>query len=264
MKTNQIPPPPARYSLGYSLKFMFSRKRIFGWSTMLFLATCTITAIGFTFSADYLDSLSAYILSTPPDSSTIWGVIKYKSWQAGKFLYLIITRIIAFYLAFLVAYCITTPGYVFLSIAAEKIHAGQHFEPDENMSVKLFLIDLFEGIKIGLFGILVTIGALFMNFIPLIGQAAVFLIYTYYSALMFIDFPASRKHWSLGRKILWVRKHPSDSFRIGVLPALLSMIPLINIFLLSLFFPLLTVYSTLNFCSIESTQKKMSAVRDKR
>ncbi len=218
---------------------------------MLFLATVGITAAGFDLSTDYIDSIAGQFLSSPPDSSTIWGMVKYKAWTAGKYLFLIITRIVSFYLAFLIAYCLTSPGYVFLSIAAEKIHAGKEFIPDENISIKYILLDLFEGIKIGLFGVIITVVALMMNFIPLIGQAAVFLVYTYYSALMFIDYPASRKHWSLGQKIGWIRNHSSDAFRLGLVPAIISMIPLLNIFLLSLLFPLLTIHSTLNFCAIE-------------
>lgn len=256
MQNRSLPHPPEWYSIGYALGFMLQRKRLLGWSLLLFLATVGITAAGFDLSTDYIDSIAGQFLSTPPDSSTIWGMIKHKAWIAGKYLFIIITRIVSFYLAFLIAYCITTPGYVFLSIAAEKLHAGKEFIPDENISVKLVLLDLLEGIKIGLFGIIITVVALVMNFVPLIGQAAVFLVYTYYSALMFIDYPASRKHWSLGQKIHWIRSHSSDAFRLGLVPAIISMIPLLNIFLLSLLFPLLTIHSTLNFCSIESAEAR--------
>ena len=254
---NSSPPPvfPAWYTLGYALRFMLTRKRLLGWSLMLFLATIGITTACFTFSTDYIDGFAGF-LTSPPDQSTMWGMAKHKAWLAGKYLFLIISRIIAFYLAFLVAYCLTAPGYVFLSIAAEKIHQGKDFIPDENINVKYVLIDLLEGIKIGLFGVVITVVSLIANFIPLFGQAAVFLLYTYYSALMFIDFPASRQHWSLGRKLNWVRSYPSESFRLGLLPALISMIPLLNIFLLSLLFPLLTIYSTLNFCAIEKANRR--------
>ena len=64
--------------------------------------------------------------------------------------------------------------------------------------------DLVEGVKIGLYGILVSLAALFVSFIPVIGLVIVFLIYTFYSALMFIDYPASRRRWTLGRKITWL------------------------------------------------------------
>ena len=171
-------------------------------------------------------------------------------------MFIVVSRIVAFYLAFLLAYSISTPGYVFLSTAAEKMHAGEYFSPDASLTLPGFLRDIFEGIKIALFGIIVTIVALFVNFIPGIGQVAVFLIYTYYSALMFIDYPASRRRWSLGEKIRWLQINSSPAFRIGVLPAFVSMIPIVNIFAMSLFFPLLTIHATLNFSTIELARKQ--------
>jgi CysZ protein len=72
---------------------------------------------------------------------------------------------------------------------------------------------------------------------------------------MFVDYPASRRGWSLGRKLHWLRTHSSPAFRLGVLPALISMIPLLNIFAIALIFPLLTVHSTLNFSAIELAKK---------
>lgn len=248
----QSPQTPRWYTIPYALWFILRRKRLVGWSALLFLATAGLTALVFQLSTDYVDGLVAGFLSSAPAKEGILGWLKYHSWVAGKYLFLIITRIVSFYLAFLFAYCITTPGYVFLSLSSEKIQAGSDFVPDENFTLYTIARDIFEGLKIGLFGVLVTFLALFMNFIPVIGQAAVFLLYTYYSALMFIDFPASRRHWSLGTKIAWIRTHNSESFRIGMLPALISLVPVLNIFLLSLLFPLLTVHSTLNFCAIEN------------
>ena len=194
-------------------------------------------------------------MATVPATDTIIGWIKYSGWLVSSWLFLIVSRIVAFYLAFLFAYSLSTPGYVFLSTAAEKMYAGKYFDSDANFSVAGFFSDIFEGLKIAFFGIIVTIIALFINFIPGIGQAIVFLLYTYYSALMFIDYPASRRRWSLGRKLRWLGTHSSQAFRLGVLPALISMIPLVNIFAIALFFPLLTVYSTLNFSAIELAKK---------
>ncbi len=253
MNQTNLPIEPHWYSLGYSLRFMISRKRLLGWSILLFLVTIVITTAAFTFTTGYIDQLAGGFLTNPPDTTSWWGMVKEKGWLIGKYLFIFISRLVTFYLAFLLAYCITTPGYVFLSLAAEKIHEGADFVPDEAINVRMVLIDLSEGIKIAAFGLIITAGALVMNFIPLIGQAVVFLTYTYYSALLFLDFAASRKHWSLGRKIRWVRNNSSVSFRLGVLPALVSMIPILNIFLLCLLFPLLTIHSTLNFCSIEKT-----------
>lgn len=173
-----------------------------------------------------------------------------------KWLFLIISRIVAFYLAFLIAYTLSSPGYVFLSTTAEKIHAGDDFEPDSALNIKGIVIDLFEGIKIAGFGILVTIAALAANFIPGVGQVVVFFLYTYYSTLMFIDYPTSRRRWSLGQKLTWLRNHSTPSFRLGVFPALVSIVPLLNIFLMAMIFPLMTVHSTLNFAAIEEAQSK--------
>lgn len=253
MKSPISPPPlsPQWYSFGYCLGFILRKKRLLAWSTVLFLATITLTAIGYQLSIEHVDSFAGSFLMDPPTADTIWGWIKFQGWKAGKMLFFIITRIMAFYLAFLLAYSLTSPGYVFLSTAAEKLHAGDQFIPDEGFSVTSILIDILEGVKIALFGIFITIVALFVNFIPGLGQGVVLLLYAFYSALMFIDYPSSRRRWSLGRKIGWLREHSGTALRIGLLPAVISMIPLLNVFLMSLFFPLLTIHSTLNFMSIE-------------
>lgn len=242
--------------LSRSLWLILSRKRLFGWSLLLVLLTIVFTWAGYQLAIDFLDELSGQILATSPDPATILGWIKHKAFIAGSWLYLIFSRILAFYLAFLVAYTLTTPGYAFLSSSAERIHAGKDFDPDAAFTVTGILIDIFEGLKVALFGILVTIVALFVNFIPAIGQVTVFLLYTYYSAMMFIDYPASRRRWGLKRKIGWLYNHSSQSFRIGVLPAVISMIPIINIFAIALLFPVLTVHATLNYSAIEVAKKK--------
>jgi CysZ protein len=77
---------------------------------------------------------------------------------------------------------------------------------------------------------------------------------------MFIDYPASRRRWSLGRKIQWIRENGSFSLRLGLIPALASMIPLLNLILMALIFPLFTVHATLNFYIIEHNKKIMSQI----
>lgn len=252
--------PPASVAawvpLSTTLKLLLSRKRLFGWSVILVLCTFGLTWLGYLLTVDFMDELTGNFIATAPDTDTIWGWVKHKGWIVGKWLFLIISRIVAFYLAFLLAYTITTPGYSFLSSAAEKIHAGEHFDPDAALTPLGIVVDIFEGLKIALFGIGITIIALFINFIPGIGQVLVFVLYTYYSTLMFIDFPASRRRWGLRRKIGWLRENSSPAFRMGLGPALMSMVPILNIFLMALFFPVLTVHATLNFSAIE-VQKKL-------
>lgn len=242
--------------LSTTLKLIFTRKRLFLWSGILVLLTFGLTWLGYLLTVDYMDELTGNFITTAPDSSSIWGWIKHKGWIVGKWFFLIISRIFAFYIAFLLAYTITTPGYSFLSAAAEKLHAGEHFDPDANFNLSGVIIDMFEGLKIACFGLLITIVALMVNFIPGIGQALVFLLYTYYSALMFLDFPTSRRRWGLGKKLLWMREHSSPAFRMGVGPAIISMIPIVNIFAMALLFPVLTVHATLNFSAIEVHRKQ--------
>lgn len=253
MNAKDTPPPlePGWFPLSYSLQFMMRRKRIMLISSLLFLATIILTAAGYSLSIEYVDQLTGSFLVAPPAAESMWGWIKYQGWKAGKLLFFIITRIMAFYLAFLVAYCLTTPGYVILSSAAEKLHAGKDFVPDSGMTPLGVLIDIVEGVKIALFGVLITVVALFLNFIPGLGQGVIFLLYAFYSALMFIDYPASRRRWSLGKKIGWIRQHGATALRLGLLPAAISMVPLLNVFLMSLLFPLLTIHSTINFSTIE-------------
>lgn len=247
--------------LSRSLVLIFSRLRLLSWSFLLFLVTIGLTWVGYLVTVGFIDQLTGNFTATAPATDTILGWIKYSGWLVSSWLFLIVSRIVAFYLAFLLAYSLSTPGYVFLSTAAEKIYAGKNFDADANFSVTGFFADIFEGIKIAFFGLVVTFAALAVNFIPVIGQAAVFLLYTYYSALLFVDYPASRRHWSLGRKLRWLRTHSSSAFRLGVFPALISMIPFVNIFAIALFFPLLTVHATLNFSAIELAGKTVTSSR---
>jgi len=249
------PARPAQWvPLSRSLSLIFRRKKLFGLSFLLFLITVALTWLGYLITVDFMDSLTGNFLLSAPATGTMLGWLKYAGWWVGSWLFLIVSRIVAFYLAFLLAYSLSTPGYALLSGAAERIFVGDHFAEETGFSFTGFFADIFEGIKIALFGVLVTIAALLVNFIPGIGQAMVLLFYTYYSTLMFVDYPASRRRWTLGKKLHWLRSHGSAGFRLGVLPALISMIPVVNIFAMSLLFPLLTVHTTLNFSAIEMAQ----------
>lgn len=219
----------------------------------MIIFTFFCTWIGYNLTVEFVDGLTGSFFLTQPEAAGIWGWTKYISWEVVHWLFLIISRIVAFYLAFLLAYSLSAPGYVFLSTATEKKHEGKEFEADALLNVKGLLIDLWEGIKIGMLGVVVTIAALMANFIPGVGQIFVFLLYTYYSALMFVDYPSSRRRWSLRQKINWLRIHNTQALRLGVFPAFISMIPVLNIFFIAMIFPLMTVHTTLNFLAIKRT-----------
>ncbi len=237
--------------IGRSLRLLFTRKRLLGVSVLLFLATTLLTWLGYQLSINFIDSLTGHLLTDNPPSTSVLDWLKVQLFWGLKWLYLILSRIVAFYLAFLVAYTFTTPGYVLLSTLAEKLHAGERFELEEGISMKNLIYDLFEGLKIAMLGLIITPIVLLVNFIPIIGQIIGFLLYTYYSALMFVDYPSSRRRWSLGQKINWLRSHKKICFRLGLMPAIVSMVPVINVFFMAILSPLLTIHATLNFTAIE-------------
>jgi CysZ protein len=237
---------------------IFRRKRLFGWSLLLVVSTIVLTWIGYELATSFVDQFASHFLASAPEKSGVLGWIKYAGWTTASWLYTLVSRIVAFYLAFLVAYTLTTPGYGLLSASAEKIYTGGALEDDAGFSMSGIFIDIFEGCKIAVFGVFITLLALFINFLPGIGQLGVLFLYTYYNALMFIDFSASRRRWSLGRKIGWLRDNYQPVFRLGLFPAVVTMLPVINIFIIALLFPLFTVHSTLNFIEINSAGKRQT------
>lgn len=233
-----------------SLYFLVTHFRILFLSLVLFFITWAVTWLFYQVSMHFVNQYIGSHFAQLPAADTAWGWIKHQVWLLSKWIFIIVSNIISFYFAFLFSYCLTTPGYCFLSSSVEKIHSGKSYEED-SFSLHGLAIDLTEGLKIGLLGMGVTVVALLLNFLPAIGQLAVFLLYSYYSCLMFIDYPASKRRWSLGKKIFWLKKYPLISLRLGFLPALISLIPLVNVFLMALIFPVLTVHSTLNFATLE-------------
>lgn len=242
---------PAWVPLSYSFGFLLRQPRLLGLSLILVLITGSLTWAGYLFSVDLINHLTGSFFTTPPAVEKFWQWPILWGWTGLKWIFMILTRVVAFYLAFVVAYSLTTPGYVYLSTWAGNRYSRQAGQGEAKLSVGGVMIDLWEGMKIGAMGLVISLAALMANFIPVAGQAAVFILYAFYSALMFVDYPASRYRWSLGQKLSWLHRHHNQAFRIGLIPAMISMVPLLNVFLMALFFPLFTVHTTLNFLAIE-------------
>jgi len=230
-----------------SLVFLMGHIRLIWWSLLLVAATAFLTWLGYHEAIGLVDGLVGSFFTEAPAHQGVEGWSMFIGWFVIKYLFLFFSRAAAFYFAFLAAYCLTTPGYVLLSAATEKIYLGQSRQKAGPFKPLVILLDLWEGLKIGVVGLVVTGAALCLNFLPVVGQILALLLYIFYSALMFVDYPASNRHWSLGQKINWLKDNPLASFRLGIIPALISIIPVINIFVNALFFPLFTVHTTLNF-----------------
>lgn len=240
--------PKGRYQpLSRALSLMFGSARLLTLSLALFLVTALLTWLGYSLAVNSIDQATAGFTSAAPATDTLWGWVKYSAWLVGSGLLQLISRLLAFYLCFLVAYSLTTPGYALLSATVERQVAGKDFEADAAFTLGGVLRDILEGLKIAFFGIVVTIVAIFINTLPVLGQLLTVLLYTFYSTLMFIDYPTSRRRWTLGEKLLWLRHHRGIALRLGLLPALLGMIPFVNVFCVALCFPILTIHATLNF-----------------
>ena len=242
-----------------SMVFLCRSPRLLGWSLLLIILTFGLTWGGYLLVIGYIDARTAGFFQQAPEAVGIWGWLKGLGWLAMKWTFVVVSRVAAFYLAFLLAYTLSAPGYVFLSSATERKQAGKGFEEDAAFTLQGIVTDLLEGLKIGALGLVVTVVALIVSFVPLLGQLLVLLLYTWYSTLMFLDYPTSRRRWSLGRKIGWLFRHARPVFRLGLLPAVISLIPLVNIFLMALIFPLFTVHVTLNFSALELAEKEGKA-----
>lgn len=259
---NSMPssPTPVKWiPLWSSLVFLCRSPKLLVWSLLLVLLTFALTWGGYLLAVSFIDARTAGFFQQAPDSTGLWGWLKDLSWLAMKWSFIVLSRVAAFYLAFMLAYTLSAPGYVFLSSAAERKQAGAAFEEDAAFHLKGIVTDLWEGLKIGALGLVVTLVALIVSFIPLLGQLLIVLLYSYYSALMFLDYPTSRRRWSLGRKIGWLSRHGRPALRLGILPAVISLIPIVNIFLMALIFPLFTVHVTLNFGVLEHRAKEEAA-----
>ncbi|PIE58750.1 MAG: cysteine biosynthesis protein [Desulfobulbus propionicus] len=238
-------------SLGAALVFLVRHPKLVLVSLLLIGSTVLFTWLGLYLTLDLVDMLTGNFFSQPPAVDHLWEYPLVWGWYVLDWLYLFISRVILFYLAFLLAYSLTSPGYTFLSFLAGNQYTGTVPDGEAALTLSGFCVDMWEGCKIALVGIVVAVVALVVNFIPVFGQLSVFLIYIFYSTLLFIDFPCSRYRWSLGRKIAWIGENRGAAFRLGLLPALVSMIPIVNIFFLALLFPLFTVHTTLNYLTIE-------------
>jgi CysZ protein len=244
-------PSPQWIPLSRSMALLLTRMRLFGWAIFLVALMFILTWFGYRLCVGFFEEISRPLFGTVPDPQSFFGWITYSAWLAAHWIFTVFLKVLAFYLAFILAYTLSTPGYALLSAAAERLHQGSLADPEPERGLMSLFYDIAEGAKIGLLGIVVTIIAFAANFVPVIGQLIVFLLYTGYSTLMFIDFPASRRNWNLTEKLRWLGRHPVPTLRLGLLPALVSMVPLLNIFVIALLFPLLTIHATVNFNALQ-------------
>ena len=243
-------------SLRDNIRFIFSRPTLIAWSIVLLAATALVTFLGYTFILSGFEALTGNFFKAPPNG----GAFLQFSWHILLWLYLISTRLVSFYIALLLSYTVTFPAYMFLSNGVEKIDAGDSFDSQEGFDISIIIDDLLEGVKIALFGIVVSLILFFVTFLPVLGTVIAFVVFIFYSTLLFIDFPASRRHWTLSAKLRWLYAHPLLSLRIGFIPALVGMVPIMNVLFIALLSPVLTVHATRNFVAVTDNELQKKVV----
>ena len=238
-------------SLFKSIKYLFSNGKLVVASLAAVLFMILLSILMYHQISSWFSSLTVAFFNKPPALDAFLDYIYYAGWWIVKVLFKAIVIIVSFYVSFVISYTVCSPLYSFISIIAEDIHFGK---PDDNADFNFegVVEDVFQAMKIAGITVLLSVGAFFINFIPVIGQILAIAIYIWANSLMLIDFPASRRRWEMKKKLLWTKENPIASLRIGTLPTLLSMLPFINIILLAFLFPLLVVHSTLNFVAYEN------------
>ncbi len=235
-----------RISLRDSITFIISRPQLFAWTVVLLSLTALLTFLGYSLLISWFEDVVGTFFKTAPK-----GAVVRAGWYILLWLYLIATRLIAFYIALLVSYSLTSPGYMFLSGSTEKLVAGGSMEDSEGFDWSVAIDDFIEGVKIAVLGIGVSIVLFFVSFVPVLGIVTAFTVLVFYSALLFIDFPSSRRHWTLSQKMSWIYRYPVESLRLGFLPAVIGMVPVFNVLFIALFFPLFVVHATRVFLLVE-------------
>ncbi len=232
--------------LSETMHFFVEHKILFFYSTMILALTFIVTIFMSSFVISQVHSLTGDFFSTAPKYNTFYTQTLYFLWVAGKFVFNLIIGLIALYVSFIVSYTLSSPLYSKLANITEKFFKGEP-EPSETFSITQIIFDIKEALKVSAIMFFFSIIALFSNFIPVVGQIIAFLIYLFVNALLLIDFSASENRLSLSEKISWIFKHKILSGNIALFPTLISLIPIINIFIFVLIFPFYVVHATLNF-----------------
>lgn len=231
-----------------TLKFLIDNKTVF---FVAFIIAVLHFVIAFFTAGSILDFVKNNLpLSEYTQETNVW--YDYILWglvTVFQFISKLLVWMISFYIAFFTAYVLISPFYSFFSALSEKKFFGK--TRDVPFSFKQLLKDILEALILTLFMAILSVVIFFINFIPVVGQLLAFVLYSYSNTLIFIDYAASRRGWSFNKKIFFLKRHPWFSFKSGVIPAVLGLIPLVGIFFMAILSPFFVVYNTLNFAAKE-------------
>ena len=103
MDTTRVQPDgqaaPSWVPFSTSCAFLFRHPRLLGLSLLLVILTGTLTWVGYHFSVDLIDRLTGAFFVTPPTVEKIWHWPILWGWTLLKWVFLFLSRGVAFYLA---------------------------------------------------------------------------------------------------------------------------------------------------------------------
>ncbi len=237
-------------SIGEGFRFFISNKPLLFSTIFIVLITFLVSMIAQSWVGTIISDRGLFFWNQPLLSAW-YSYFAWVAWWLVYGVYVIVARILAFYISFMVAYTCSAPFYSILSTMTEKRFNGFSIDENEPLFSAKLLTDIVEALKLTLMVFLLAVVAFFLNWIPLFGQLLSFVLFIFMNALIFVDYAASRRRWTLGRKFDWLVRNKGLSVRIGLIPTAASMIPFFNIFLMVFLFPFFTVYGTLNFLLVE-------------
>lgn len=245
-------------SLKESGRIILSNSKMVVFALAVTLVMIFISIFIYHYISSGFDSLLSGFYSKSPALDGVFDYIYYLLWAIAKLMFHAVVISISFLIPFIIAYIVTSPLNSILSIMANDSFNGKPVE-----GIDFLFEDAVEDIKnslqiAGLSAGLVLV-AFFLNLIPIIGQAAAFIIFIAIFSMLINDFSLQKKNLDLKMRILWMRNHPFHCLRTGTIPAILAMIPLLNNVMLAFLFPVLIIHAVFNFEQTEKNGKDQNA-----
>jgi len=237
-------------SLATAFKAVIQSGKLFFASIGVILAMLVLSIFLYHQATSFFTVKTLDFFEIAPATDELFSQIYHALKVCGAKLFKVVVNVLLFYLAFIISYALTSPLYSFISIIAEDIYFGKP-KDDAELSLEGVIEDVKQALKVTLAVFLLGVIAFFIGFIPVLGQAAAFVLCFFMNALLIFDFVTSRRRWNFVSKAKWLVFHPSLTLKTAFLPTLISFIPVLNTILTAFLFPVFVVHATMNFACAE-------------
>ncbi|MCK5808342.1 hypothetical protein KAH37_05090, partial [bacterium] len=139
--SKQTTKPESWIPLRENIRFLLKHPQLLALTVILLAATVLVTFLGYSVIIAFFEDFTRAFFKTAPAGTTMWDTIYRFGWHILLWLYMISSRLIAFYIALLIGYSITSPGYMFLSNSVERIDETGSIE-GEGFEIEMIFDDL--------------------------------------------------------------------------------------------------------------------------